>query len=54
ALKILLKRGKTIAAPWGLHFDAYNNKYKKTWRPWGNNNPIQRLAYVIAKKIILG
>ena len=54
AMKILLKRGKVTAAPWGLHFDAYRNKYKKTWRPGGNNNPIQRIAYAIAKKKILG
>ena len=49
ALKILLGRGKVVAAPWGLHFDAFKNKLKKTWRPWGNNNPIQRLALMIAR-----
>jgi molybdopterin/thiamine biosynthesis adenylyltransferase len=54
ALKILLKRGKVMAAPWGLHFDAFRNRYKKTWRPGGNDNFIQKIAYKIAKKIILG
>ena len=48
-LKILLGRGKVIAAPWGLHFDAYRNKLVRTWRPGGNRNPIQRLALVIAR-----
>lgn len=49
-LKILLGRGKVIAAPHGVHFDAYRNKLKRTWRPWGNRNPIQRLALMIARK----
>lgn len=52
-LKILLKRGKLITAPHGLHFDAYRNKMVKTWRPWGNRNPIQRLMFNIAKKVVL-
>ncbi|MDO6425590.1 ThiF family adenylyltransferase [Thalassotalea sp. 1_MG-2023] len=49
-MKIFLNRGKVLNVPWGLHFDAYTNQYKKTWRPGGNNNPIQKLAYIIAKK----
>lgn len=52
-LKILLGRGKLITAPWGMHFDAYKNKMVKTWRPWGNRNPIQRVMFSIAKKIVL-
>jgi hypothetical protein len=50
ALKILLGRGKVTAAPRGLHFDAYRGKLVKTWRPGGNNNPIQRLALAIARR----
>ncbi|CAA9890571.1 conserved hypothetical protein [Candidatus Methylobacter favarea] len=50
ALKILLQRGPVLAAPWGLHFDAYRNKLAKTWRPWGNRNPLQRLFIALAKK----
>ncbi|ALP54881.1 thiamine biosynthesis protein ThiF [Candidatus Tenderia electrophaga] len=50
ALKILLGRGKVIAAPWGLHFDAYRNKLVRTWRPGGNRNPLQRLGMVIARR----
>ena len=49
ALKILLGRGRVLAAPWGMHFDAYRNVMKRTWRPFGNRNPIQRLAIRIAR-----
>ncbi|HSY26809.1 MAG TPA: ThiF family adenylyltransferase, partial [Burkholderiaceae bacterium] len=52
ALKILLNRGKVLAAPHGLHFDAYRNKIAHTWRPGGNNNPIQRLALMIGKRFL--
>jgi molybdopterin/thiamine biosynthesis adenylyltransferase len=52
ALKILLNRGDVVAAPWGLHFDAYRNRLKKTWRPWGNNNPLQRLMLLIARRTL--
>ena len=53
ALKILLKRGDVITAPHGLHFDAYRNKFIKTWRPGGNRNPLQKLTLSIAKKLLL-
>lgn len=49
-VKIFLNRGDVLNVPWGLHFDAYRNKFKKTWRPGGNNNLIQKLAFIIAKK----
>lgn len=52
-LRILLQRGKIVAAPWGLHFDAYRNKLAKTWRPWGNRNPLQRLGLMIAKQQLM-
>jgi len=51
--KIFLNRGKVLNVPWGLHFDAYTNKYKKTWRPGGYKNPIQRLAFNLGKKMFL-
>lgn len=50
ALKILLNRGKVLAAPHGLHFDVYRNKLVHTWRPWGNNHPLQRLSLMVARK----
>ena len=53
ALKILLRRGKVPAAPWGLHFDAYRNRFRKTWRPGGNRHPLQRLALKVARRQLL-
>lgn len=52
-LKILLDRGKVITAPRCLQFDAYENTYKVSYRPWGNNNPINRLAIFLGKKFML-
>ena len=49
----LLKRGKVIAAPFGIHFDAYKNKMVKTWCPFGNRGLIQKIKFHIAKKIVL-
>jgi molybdopterin/thiamine biosynthesis adenylyltransferase len=53
ALKILLGRGRVIAAPHGVHFDAYRNKLVHTWRPGGNRNPIQRFVMSIARRRFL-
>lgn len=54
ALKILLGRGPVVAAPRGLHFDAYRNKYQKTFLPFGNAGLLQqlkiRLAGIMLKK----
>lgn len=50
ALKIMLKRGKVYAAPVSLQFDAYRGKLKRTWRPWGNRGPVQRLALAVARR----
>ena len=50
ALKILLGRGRVVAAPWGVHFDAYKNKLRRTWRPKGNGHPIQRLLIRAIKR----
>ena len=52
ALKILLNRGPILAAPHGLHFDAYRNKFAKTWRPFGNAGLIPRIMFHIAKRIV--
>lgn len=48
--KIFLNRGQVLNVPWGQHYDAYLNKFKKTWRPGGNNNLIQKFAFNVAKK----
>ncbi|SEA58550.1 ThiF family adenylyltransferase [Alkalimonas amylolytica] len=52
ALKILLQRGDIVAAPYGLHFDAYRNKLKRTWRPFGNKGLLPRLMFAIAKRTV--
>jgi molybdopterin/thiamine biosynthesis adenylyltransferase len=49
-LKILLGRGKVLAAPWGLQFDAYQNRLRRTWRPGGNRHPLQRLAIRLGER----
>lgn len=50
ALKILLGRGTVRPAPWGYHFDAYRNRLRRTWRPGGNRNPMQRLVMSVARR----
>ncbi|MBL8451281.1 MAG: ThiF family adenylyltransferase [Zoogloea sp.] len=52
AIKILLGRGEVLCAPWGFQFDAYRNRYVKTWRPWGNNNPLQRFGLFMARRLL--
>ena len=49
-LKLLLRRGRVVAAPSGLHFDAFRNKLKRTWRPGGNRNPLQRALLALAAR----
>jgi hypothetical protein len=49
-LKILLGRGKVLCAPWGFQFDAYRNRYVRTWRPGGNRNPLQQIGLFIARR----
>lgn len=48
-LKVLLKRGPLRAAPWGMHFDAYQQKLSFTWRPFGNANPLQKLMLALIR-----
>lgn len=50
AMKILLGRGRVVAAPSGLHFDAYKGRLRRTWRPWGNANPLQRALISIVRR----
>ncbi len=52
AIKLLLNRGPIIHAPWGLHFDAYRNRMIKTWRPFGNNGPMQRFMFWYVKRLL--
>ena len=50
ALKILLGRGRVVAAPRGVHFDAYRYRLTRTWRPGGNANPLQKTMIALAKR----
>ncbi|HAL39693.1 MAG TPA: hypothetical protein DCP03_16955 [Polaromonas sp.] len=51
-LKLLLGRGSIKAAPWGMHFDAYHQKLKLTWRPFGNSNPLQQLLLKFIRPVL--
>jgi molybdopterin/thiamine biosynthesis adenylyltransferase len=53
-LKVLLGRGPMKAAPWGMHFDAYHQKLKHTWRPFGNANPLQQLLLKFIRPVLRG
>jgi molybdopterin-synthase adenylyltransferase len=48
-LKILLGRGRVLSAPHGFQFDAYRNKFVRTWRPGGMSNPLMKLMLMLAK-----
>lgn len=50
-LKVLLERSGVACAPRGFQFDAYKGKLVKTWRPFGNANPLQRLLMMLIRKM---
>lgn|GEM_PF-48048 len=50
ALKILLRRGGVLPAPYGVQFDALGNRLIRTWRPGGMRNPLQQLTLKVARK----
>jgi molybdopterin/thiamine biosynthesis adenylyltransferase len=52
AIKILLGRGKLTPVPHGLHFDAYLGKFKRTWLPMGNANPIQKFRMAALRRLL--
>jgi molybdopterin/thiamine biosynthesis adenylyltransferase len=53
-LKVLLGRGDLRAAPWAMQFDAYRQRIKFTWRPFGNANPIQQLMLLLIRPLLEG
>lgn len=53
-LKVLLGRGTLKPAPWGLHFDAYHQRLRSTWRPFGNANPLQKLLLKFIRPVLRG
>lgn len=53
-LKVLLGRGDLRPAPWSLQFDAYRQKLRFCWRPWGNANPLQQLLLLFVRPLLRG
>jgi molybdopterin/thiamine biosynthesis adenylyltransferase len=53
-LKVLLGRGRLRYAPWGMHFDAYRERLRFTWRPGGNANPLQQLLLMLIRPRLRG
>ncbi|MDP2837762.1 MAG: ThiF family adenylyltransferase [Candidatus Moranbacteria bacterium] len=43
----ILRGEKPQVAPASIHFDPYLRRCKKTWVPWGNKNPLQRIKLAI-------
>lgn len=53
-LKLALGRSGVLVAPWGSQFDAYRQRYIRTWRPGGFRNPLQRLMrYLVRRQLKL-
>jgi molybdopterin/thiamine biosynthesis adenylyltransferase len=48
-LKLVLGRGVVRAAPWAMQFDAYRQRLRFTWRPFGNANPLQQLLLALVR-----
>ncbi len=53
-LKVLLDRGTLRAAPWAMQFDAYHQRLRYTWRPFGNANPLQQLMLMFIRPVLRG
>lgn len=53
-LKVVLRRGDLRPVPSALQFDAYRQRLRFTWRPFGNANPIQRLMLMFIRPILRG
>ncbi|XHS77538.1 ThiF family adenylyltransferase [Burkholderiaceae bacterium UC74_6] len=53
-LKVLLGRGPLRAAPWSLQFDAYQQRFRYAWRPFGNANPLQQLLLMFVRPVLRG
>lgn len=53
-LKLALGRSGVLVAPRGSQFDAYRQRYIRTWRPGGFRNPLQRLMrYLVRRQLKL-
>jgi len=49
-LKLLLGRKEVRLAPWGYQFDAYRQRFVRTWRPGGFRNPLQILMRTLVRQ----
>jgi len=52
ALKVLLRRGNVMPAPYHHHFDAYRDRLAVAWLPFGNAGPVQRLKLALGRRFI--
>jgi len=50
-VKIALKRGKVLYAPWTYQVDFYLNKTRKRYLPFGNRNIFQKFKIKMAHKM---
>lgn len=51
-VKLLLKRGKILRAPWSVHYDAYQMRVVKKYVFFGYRNPLQKMKLFIAKQML--
>lgn len=51
-LKHILKRGPRLSAPWSFQFDAATYRLKRSWVPFGHQNPIFKLKLMIIQFMI--
>ncbi len=49
-MKLLLKRGKVLSAPYFRQFDVYRGRHAVGKLRWGNRGPLQRIKFWYAKK----
>jgi molybdopterin/thiamine biosynthesis adenylyltransferase len=52
AIRVLLKRGSTLAAPWYRQFDAYKQQWVKRYLWGGNKHPLQRFKLVAGRQMM--
>ena len=52
-LKLVTGRGAVRHAPHATHFDAFTGRLARTYRPWGNRHPLQRLILRFASRQLL-
>lgn len=51
-LKICLGRGPVYASPYHQQFDAYTQRFARTYLRWGLRGPIQRLRFTMLRRTI--